>query len=109
MEYVKDIAQSDFEDEVIKSDKLVIVKFWATWCGPCKTLNPIMEEIAKENKDLKFVAINVDDSRELIAKYGIKGIPTILYIKDGQVKSIDVGGKSKSDIMKSIHNSMTSS
>lgn len=86
-----------------QSDKLVLVDFWAQWCGPCKNLGPVLEEIANENSDkVQIAKVNVDDFKELAANYGIRSIPTMLLFKNGQVQSTLVGNLPKSEIIKKI-------
>lgn len=85
-----------------QSDKLVLVDFWAQWCGPCKTLGPVLEEISNENQKVQIAKVNVDDFKELAANYGIRSIPTMLLFKNGQVQSTLVGNLPKSEILKKI-------
>lgn len=95
----KAVNDSDFETEVLNSDSPVLVDFWAEWCGPCKTLLPLVEEIADEMQDkLKVVKVNIDESPETPTKYGIRGVPTLMLFKDGQVIDTRVGGMPKSDL-----------
>lgn len=104
MQNVKNIKPSEFETEVLLESKPVVVKFWAPWCGPCKVVGPILDELATEYcKDVKFVSINADDGdKEVLIKYGIRGIPTILFFKEGSVESILTGNQTKSEIEKKI-------
>jgi len=85
-----------------QSDKLVLVDFWAQWCGPCKTLGPVLEEISNENQKVQIAKVNVDDFKELAANYGIRSIPTMLLFKNGQVQSTLVGNLPKSENLKKI-------
>lgn len=91
-------------DEVLKSDKKVIIKFYADWCAPCKALSPILEDVKKElGDDVEVVEVNVDDSGELAQKYGIRGIPTMIFINEGEVSSTLVGNQTKDDIIKKVN------
>jgi|TARA_Y100000748_G_C15440194_1_gene466837 thioredoxin 1 len=96
------VNKDSFEAEVINSDKPVIVDFWAEWCGPCKALAPILDEVAQEVSDAKVVKVNVDESGELAQQYGIRGIPTLIFFKGGEVKSTLVGNQPKAEILKNI-------
>lgn len=98
---MKHVDTSNFEEIVLKSDKPVVVDFWAEWCGPCKVLGPVLEEVSKEIGDkVEIVKLNVDESRELTAKYGIRGIPTMIMFKNGQLISTLVGSQPKSEVLK---------
>lgn len=88
----------NFDEEVLRSDKKVLIDFYATWCGPCKVLSPTVEEIAKENDDIKVVKIDVDEEEELANKYGVISIPTLIVIENGEVINKSVGVISKEEI-----------
>ena len=92
------VNDGNFEAEVLKSDQLVLVDFWAEWCGPCKQLMPILEEISGEVSDVKMVKVNIEESLETPTKYGVRGIPTLILFKDGEPVDVKVGGLPKSDI-----------
>ena len=90
------VTDSTFENEVLKSAEPVIVDFWAEWCGACKAMSPVVDELAKElGGKAKVVKINIDDSPEAPTKYGVRGIPTFMVFKGGQVVDTRVGGMSK--------------
>lgn len=90
------LSDSTFEDEILKSDKPALVDCWAPWCGPCVTLGPIVEELAKEYGDrVKVAKLNVDENQDTAAKYGIRGIPTLLLFKAGKLEDTMVGLVSK--------------
>jgi len=93
------ITKDTFEAEVLKSDKPVLLDFFAVWCGPCKMIAPILDEIAEEREDIKVCKINVDEEPELAAKYQVMSIPTLVVIKDGQVVNQSLGAKPKAQIL----------
>ena len=95
---LKHINQEDFEKEVEKSTSPVIVDFYATWCGPCKMLSPILEEIAETEKDVKILKVDIDDNMELAQKFGIMSVPTLMLFKDGEEYGREIGLKSKQDL-----------
>ena len=96
------INSENFETEVLKSDKTVILDFYADWCGPCKKMKPVVEAIAEENAELKLGTINVDDSPELAAKFKIMSIPTLVVMKNGQVANTSVGVINKQKILELV-------
>lgn len=85
------LTESNFETEVLKSDKPVLVDFWASWCGPCKMLAPTIEQIANENDTIKVGKVNVDDEPDLAQKYGIVSIPTVILFKNGEPAKTSMG------------------
>ena len=96
----KNITDENFENEVLKSDKLTLVDFWAEWCGPCKQIAPVLEEISNEMVDQVVVAKhNIDLEPNTPTKFGVRGIPTMLLFKNGELKATKVGATSKSVIV----------
>jgi len=98
-ELIKHITDNDFENIVIESKDTVLVDFWAEWCGPCKMIAPVLDEAANtfEGK-LKIAKMNVDENRDIPAKFGIRGIPTLMLFKDGQLAATKVGAMSKAQL-----------
>ncbi len=100
---VKDVSDETFDAEVIKSDVPVLVDFWAAWCAPCRMLAPTVDQVAGDYKGkAKVVKLNVDDNSETSARYNIRGIPTLLLFKNGEVKDQIVGATSKDHIQRVI-------
>lgn len=96
---IVNVADNTFEAEVLKSDKPVLLDFWAEWCGPCKMIAPILDEIAEDYADkLKIAKMNVDQNTETPAKFSVRGIPTLLLFKNGEVQASKVGALSKSQL-----------
>ena len=96
------VTKQNFNEEVVNSDKVVIVDFYADWCGPCKMIGPVVEDLSSENPDIKVVKVNVDDNSDIAAKYQVMSIPTLLVIENGQVINQSVGLISKSEILELI-------
>jgi thioredoxin 1 len=100
---VKEVTDQDFDAEVLQSDKPVLVDFWAAWCAPCRTLAPTVDQVAEDYSGrAKIVKLNVDDNRDTSARYNIRGIPTLLLFKNGEVKDQIVGATSKEHISRII-------
>ena len=92
-------TDESFEKEILKSDKPALVDFWAEWCGPCKQLSPILEEISNEMSEVVFAKHNIDEQPNMPVKYGVRGIPTMLIFKNGELKGTKVGATTKSNIV----------
>jgi thioredoxin 1 len=102
-----EITDATFEAEVVQSDKPVLVDFWAPWCGPCKSIAPIVEEIANQyDGKLKVAKLNVDDHPATAARYGIRGIPNLIILKDGAVKEQIVGAVPKAKLVSAIEKAL---
>ena len=99
-ELIKNVTDATFDTEVVKAGSPVLVDFWAEWCGPCKMIAPILDEVATAYAGKLLVAkMNVDDNREVPAKFGIRGIPTLMLFKDGQLAATKVGALSKAQLI----------
>jgi thioredoxin 1 len=97
------VTTSSFEQEVLQSDKPVIVDFWAEWCGPCHAVSPVLDRIADERADeLKLVKVNVDEEQDLMMRYGVQSIPTIILFKDGAPAAAVIGAQPKGAIEKGL-------
>jgi thioredoxin 1 len=97
---IKNLSLDNFDNEISSSNIPVLVDFWAEWCGPCKMLGPILEEISKDLKDkIQIVKVNLDENQDLAMKYSIRSIPTLLLFKDGQLIDTKVGLLPKSDLV----------
>ena len=100
---VLEVSNDNFESEVVNSEKPVLVDFWAEWCGPCKQIAPVVEEIAGEHSDkLKVCKMDVDANRETAVQFGIRSIPTLLILKNGEVAGSQIGAVSKQQLLEFI-------
>jgi thioredoxin 1 len=99
---IVNITKDSFEQEVIKSDKPVMIDFWASWCGPCRMVAPIMEDLAEENNKVKICKVNVDEQGELAAQFRIMSIPTIMVFKNGENVEKVIGARSKEEFQELI-------
>lgn len=98
-ELIKHISDATFESEVLQAGKPVLVDYWAEWCGPCKMIAPILDEVSVSYKDkLQITKMNVDENRDIPAKFGIRGIPTLMIFKDGALAATKVGAMSKAQL-----------
>lgn len=93
------INKNNFNQEVLNSDKPVLIDFWAPWCGPCRMVVPLVEEIAKERSDIKVVKINVDEEQELAMQFGVMSIPTLVVMKNGKIVNQVTGARPKAQIL----------
>lgn len=99
-ELINSVTDSSFEEEVLSSNVPVLVDFWAEWCGPCKALTPVLEEVALNYTDkVKFMKVDVDENKATPGKYGVRGIPTLILFKDGEVLATKVGSLTKSQLI----------
>ncbi len=104
----KQIKDDEFESEVINSNLPVLVDFWAEWCGPCRMLTPILEQLSEEMKDkVKIVKMNIDDNPETPSKFGVRGIPTMILFKDGKQLAVKVGVQPKNTLQDWINTTVT--
>ena len=101
------ISDESFEEEVLKAEKPVLIDYWAEWCGPCKMIAPVLDEVATEYADrVKVVKLNIDDNPQTPPKYGIRGIPTLMVFKNGQVEATKVGAVSKAQLTAFLDDSL---
>lgn len=101
---VTKITSATYETEVEKSDKKVLIDFWADWCGPCRMMSPVVDEIAEEMPDIKVCKVNVDEEPELARKFNIMSIPTLVVIKGGNIADTSIGLIDKSELIRMIKN-----
>ena len=106
-EHIVHISDESFEEEVLQSERPVLIDYWAEWCGPCQMIAPVLDEIATEYSDrLKVVKLNIDDNPQTPPKYGIRGIPTLMVFKNGQVEATKVGAVSKAQLTAFLDDSL---
>lgn len=103
---VLELNVENFENEVIHAEKPVLIDFWASWCGPCRMLSPIVDELAEEHPEMKVCKVNVDEQEELAARFDIMSIPTLLVFRNGEQVAQSVGVQSKQAILDMINNSI---
>lgn len=96
------ITKNNFQEEVVNSNKTVLLDFWADWCVPCKMIAPVLEEIAKEHPEIKIGKINVDQEQELAVQFQVMSIPTLILMKEGKIVNQTVGLQSKSDLLELV-------
>lgn len=104
----KEVSDADFDQEVLQADIPVLVDFWAPWCGPCRMVAPVVEELAEEyDGKVKFTKVNTDDNVNTAVRYGIRSIPTLLIFKSGQMVGQVIGFRPKSDLKKSLDKALS--
>lgn len=96
------LTEANFEQEVMQSDKTVLIDFYADWCGPCQMMGPVVEEISNEVTDAKVCKVNIDEEMAIAQKYGVMSIPTFVVIKNGEVTARDMGAKPKSAVLEML-------
>ena len=99
---IKHLNETDFETDVLKAEGLILVDFFADWCGPCKMLSPVLEALASKNNDIDFYKINVDENTDLAEKYSVSSIPNVLIFKNGQVADSSIGFKTEEQMQEFI-------
>ena len=93
------ITKQNFENEILKADKPVLVDFWASWCGPCRMLGPTIDEIAAEHPEIKVCKINIDEEAELAIRHGVMSVPTLMVFKNGKITQTAIGVRQKEEIL----------
>jgi thioredoxin 1 len=96
------VTQATFDEQVLQSEKPVIVDFWAEWCGPCHAVAPVLEKIVEEHDDLRLVKVNIDDEQELASRFGVMSIPTMILFRDGEPSAAVIGAQPKSAIERAL-------
>ncbi|MDD6317284.1 MAG: thioredoxin [Succinatimonas hippei] len=104
MSNITELTGVNFDDEVVNSPKPVLVDFWATWCGPCRMVSPIVDELSGEMDNVKFCKVNVDEASDLAAKFGVMSIPTLIVFKGGEAVARQVGALGKEELKQFIDN-----
>ena len=99
---ILNVTSANFQEEVLNSEKTVLIDFYADWCGPCKMFSPVVEAVANENEDIKVVKVNVDNAQDLAIQYQVMSIPTVVIIKDGKEINRNVGMVSKSQLLEMV-------
>jgi thioredoxin 1 len=107
MANLDNVTDTNFQAEVLEADKPVLVDFWAPWCGPCRVVGPVLEEIADERDDLRIVKLNVDDNQQTAARYGVMSIPTMILFKHGQIAHKIVGAYPKKKLQSELEPQLT--
>lgn len=97
-----EVTENNFDKEVLQSEEPVLVDFWAPWCGPCRMMGPIIDEIADETFEVKVCKVNVDEAPDLARKYDVESIPTLIFFKNGVVRSTMIGLRTKQDVLDEI-------
>lgn len=98
------LTSDNFEEEAVKAEGKVLIDFWATWCGPCRMIGPVLEKIAGEDPDFKICKVNVDDEPELAKKFNVRSIPMLVVMKDGEQAAVTIGAQPESEIKKFVQN-----
>jgi thioredoxin 1 len=96
------VTEATFDEQVLQSEKPVIVDFWAEWCGPCHAVSPVLDKIVEEHDDVRLVKVNIDEEQELASRYGVMSIPTMILFRDGQPSAAVIGAQPKSAIERAL-------